>query len=243
LTEYDRPDIFDELASIQRGDEVLRNQFIEKYTYYIISVASRIKGRYIQIENDEEFPIALGAFNRAIDLYDPTKGASFFTFAGLLIKRDIIDFYKKNSTVLEIPMSQLKGENDDPDREAGSPNDMMRIQEDQFNLQQEIAIYKTLLKEYAIDFHTLASASPKHAGARRRMIILAKKLSEDCSIKSSIIREKTLPLKEIDGWMNLSRKTLERHRKYILANFILINSDLEYMKNYIKDILQEGEDA
>ena len=236
--------VFDEIKAIREGNEALRSQFIERYANYILSTASRVKGRYIQIENDEEYPIALGAFNRAIDCYDPDRGASFFTFAGLLIRRAIIDLYKKNSTVREIAVSQLKEEEDDyGEREPGNVEQTICFQEDQFNLQQEITIYKALLMEYSIDFNVLVSVSPKHAGVRRRMIRLAKKLTEDSYTRDFIKKRKALPLKDIENRVDFSRKTLERHRKYILANFILINSDLDYLKDYIKDVLQEGEKA
>jgi RNA polymerase sigma factor len=75
------------------------------------------------------------------------------------------------------------------------------------------------------------------------MIMLAKMLSEEMDLKASIIKKKTLPLKEMESRLDYSRKTLERHRKYILANFILINSDLDYLKEYIKDVLQGGENC
>lgn len=244
LTEKKLKDILDEIMDIQKGNEVLRNQFIEKYSNYIVSMASRVKGNYVQIENDEEYSVALNAFNRAVDLYNPDRGASFFTFAGLLIKRDIIDLYKKNSSLKEIPISHLNNEdNDRSEYDPRNTEDTIRCQEDQFNLQQEINIYKTLLKEYAIDFNTLASVSPKHAEVRRKMIMLAKMLSEEMDLKASIIKKKTLPLKEMESRLDYSRKTLERHRKYILANFILINSDLDYLKEYIKDVLQGGENC
>ncbi|HHY81834.1 MAG TPA: RNA polymerase sigma-I factor [Clostridiales bacterium] len=245
LKDTDQDAVIDEIKAIREGNEALRNQFIERYINFILSTASRIKGRYIQIENDEEYPIALSAFNRAIDCYDPDKGTSFFTFAGLLIQRAIIDLYKKNSTVREISTSQLREEEDacgqDEYCEPENVEQAIRFQEDSFNLQQEITIYKALLTEYSIDFNLLVSATPKHAGVRRRMIRLAKMLSEDSTARAYITKRKCLPLKDIESKVDFSRKTLERHRKYILANFILINSDLDYMKDYIKDILQEGE--
>ena len=97
--------------------------------------------------------------------------------------------------------------------------------------------------EYSIDFDTLVYVSPKHAAVRRRMIQLAKKLSEDSFASAYIIKRKALPMKEIENRVDFSRKTLERHRKYILANFILINSDLDCLKDYIKDVLQEGDEV
>lgn len=239
-----------EIQTIREGDEALRSQFIKKHTNYILSMANKIKGRYIQIENDEEYPIALDAFNRAIDCYDPEKGASFLTFAGILIRRAIIDLYRKNNTIQEIAISQLKNEEDSrSDREMGDLQEpgnveqIIRSQEDRFNLRQEITIYKALLMEYSIDFDTLVNVSPKQDAVRRKMIRLAKSLSEDPATRAFIQRRKILPLKKIEGKVSCSRKTLERHRKYILANFILINSDLDYLKDYIKDVLQEGEES
>ncbi len=239
--------VLDDIRAIREGNKALRSQFIEKYSNYILSTASRVKGGYIHIENDEEYPIALSAFNRAIDCYDVNRGATFFTFAGLLIKRAIIDLYKKNSTIREISVSQLAKE-EDSSRNKGfqMPEDVEKtisFQEERFNLRQEITIYKALLMEYSIDFDSLVSASPKHAAVRRRMIQLAKKLSEDSFTRAYIIKRKALPLKYIENNVDFSRKTVERHRKYILANFILINSDLDYLKDYIKDALQEGEEA
>lgn len=242
LTDKEQDTILDEITAIQKGDHKLRSLFIERHINYIASTAGRVKGGFIEKENDEEYPVALSAFNKAIDSYDPDRGASFFTFAGLLIKRDIIDLYRKSSRVQEIPMSQFQREDDDSEREWGCDDSSIRLQEDEFNLKQEISIYKTLLQEYAIDFSALASVSPKHSGVRQRMIRLANKLSEDKGARSHIINRKSLPLKEMEAWAGVSRKTLERHRKYILANFILVNSDLEYLKEFLKVALQGGED-
>ncbi len=240
----------DEIQAIREWNEALRSQFIKKHTNYILGIANKIKGRYIQIENDEEYPIALDAFNRAIDCYDPDKGASFLTFAGILIRRAIVDLYRKNSTIQEIAISQLKNEEDSSSNreidellEPGNVEEIIRLQEDQFNLRQEITIYKALLMEYSIDFNTLVNVSPKHDAVRRDMIQLAKSLSEDPDTKAFIQHRKVLPLKKIESKVSRSRKTLERHRRYILASFILINSDLDYLKDYIKDVLREGEES
>lgn len=247
LKDRGRDAVLDDIRAIREGNKALRSQFIEKYSNYILSTASRVKGRYIHIENDEEYPIALSAFNHAIDCYDVDKGASFFTFAGVLIKRAIIDLYKKNSAIREISVSQLAEEEDSSgDKGLHLPEDVhqsISFQEDRFNLRMEITIYKTLLMEYSIDFDALVYVSPKHAAVRRRMIQLAKKLSEDSLASAYIIKRKALPMKEIENRVDFSRKTLERHRKYILANFILINSDLDCLKDYIKDVLQEGDEV
>jgi RNA polymerase sigma factor len=258
LSDTGRDAVLDEIMAIREGNETLRSQFIQRHTKYILSIASKVKGSYVQIENDEEYSIALFAFNRAIDFYEPTKGATFLSYAGCLIRNAIIDLYRKNSTIREVAVSQLKDEDggyrDGSSRDSGRPvtieslnpgnvEQVIRMQEDQFNLQQEITIYKALLSEYSIDFNVLVTASPKHVKTRRNMIRLAKTLSEDPFSRAFIKKRRLLPMNDLEKWAGVSRRTLGRHRKYILAVFILLDSDLDYLKDYIKDVLQEGEEA
>ena len=234
------------VARIQKGDELLRSRFIEQYTNYIIGTAARIKGRHIEVENDEEFAAALIAFNRAIDRYDPGRGASFFSFASLLIKLEIYDLYSRSSGSCEVPLSQLNSR-DEEDKEDGMPGEEAaaienyRIEEDHFYLKQEIAIYTAMLKEYSLSFSELAKDSPRHRDTRHRMMAVAARLAEDKESAASIIKNKVLPVKKISEEEGLSRKTIERHRRFILANFILMLSDLDYLKEYIKDAMRGGD--
>lgn len=240
--------VLDEIRAIREGNMALRSQFIKKYSNFILSMASKVKGRYIEVENDEEYSIALAAFDRAIDCFHQGKGATFLAFAALLIKRDIIDLYRKNGAIREIAVSQLKDkENDTRDSLSSSIMDdaerVIHIQEEQFNLKQEITIYKALLSEYSIDFSVLISATPKQVTARRSMIRVAKVLSEDPFLSACTQNQKSLPMKDLESRVDISRRTLQRHRLYILASFILFTSDLDYLKDYIKNVLQEGEEA
>lgn len=71
---------------------------IEKYMAFLIKTVSSFTGRYISIENDEEFEIALLAFTEAIEKYQPEKGV-FLAFAKLVIvSRLRIMWKKKRST-------------------------------------------------------------------------------------------------------------------------------------------------
>ncbi|MDF2725430.1 MAG: putative polymerase sigma factor SigI, partial [Paenibacillus sp.] len=51
---------------IQQGDIRQRNQFITDFQPYVAKVTSRFCKRYIDPSRDDEFSIALGAFNEAI---------------------------------------------------------------------------------------------------------------------------------------------------------------------------------
>lgn len=54
---------------IQEGDLRMRNQFITDYQPYVAKVTSRFCKRYIDPARDDEFSIALVAFNEAINQF------------------------------------------------------------------------------------------------------------------------------------------------------------------------------
>ncbi|HHT63854.1 MAG TPA: RNA polymerase subunit sigma, partial [Clostridia bacterium] len=49
--------------------------------------------------------------------------------------------------------------------------------------------------------------------------------------------KKELPLKQIEGLVSVSRKTLERQRKYIIAMAIIICGEFKFLKEYLHKAL------
>lgn len=68
---------------------------IKQCEFFILRTASDISKRYIS-NNDDEYSIALLAFVQAIEGYDIDKG-SFFSFAELLMKRRLVDYFRTQS--------------------------------------------------------------------------------------------------------------------------------------------------
>lgn len=73
-----------------------KEAFIVQYQPFIRKSISSVCRRYIT-EQDDEYSIGLFAFNEAIEQYSYKKGKSFLAFANLLIKRDVIDYIRKES--------------------------------------------------------------------------------------------------------------------------------------------------
>ncbi|MCL5676542.1 MAG: hypothetical protein M1602_01435 [Firmicutes bacterium] len=69
------------------GDVEARNRLIAKFQPFVLGIASRISGRFVQAGRDDEVSVGLLAFNEAIDSYDPAKGVSFLGFAEIVIRR------------------------------------------------------------------------------------------------------------------------------------------------------------
>jgi len=93
------------LVRARRGDAVARETLLDRYTPFTLKVASQVTGGYVELGRDDEASIALMAFNESIDSYDPARGASFLGFARAVIRRRLIDLYRRDrSGRREIPV-------------------------------------------------------------------------------------------------------------------------------------------
>jgi RNA polymerase sigma factor len=91
----------------------------------------------------------------------------------------------------------------------------------------EIIRFQALLTLFDLSFSDLVENSPKHADARANAIIVAKLLVDDKELKSFLIEKKRLPIKQLEKKVNVSRKTIERNRKYIIAIALIFKGVLE----------------
>ncbi|WP_305217061.1 sigma factor, partial [Klebsiella pneumoniae] len=67
---------------------------LTQFTPLVIKIASGLTGRYMQVGRDEEISVGLLALNEAIDRYDPDKGASFISFASMVISNRLRDYLR-----------------------------------------------------------------------------------------------------------------------------------------------------
>ncbi|WP_374720464.1 RNA polymerase sigma factor SigI [Parageobacillus toebii] len=223
---------------IQQGNKILHNQLIQQYKPFIAKTVSNVCKRFIH-EGDDELSIGLIAFNEAIEKYAPHKGGSFISFAELLIKRRLIDYIRKEAKEKNIILHT----NEDEENLAQTYLDT-KLSMDEFYKQveqehrrEEIIHYQQVLKEFGIHFHDLIEQSPKHKDARINAINVAKLLVEDEEMLEWLFRKKQLPIKQLQNIAEVSRKTIERNRKYIIAVAIILAGDYVYLKDYIKGVL------
>jgi RNA polymerase sigma factor len=227
------------LRNAQAGDEHSRNAILRDYVPFVAKVASQVSKRYIRQGQDDEFSIALTALNEAIDRYDPEKGASFLSFAETVIKRRLIDYFRtKTSRNRDIPLTEFETE-DDEENVVNFVEVQKSLEEharrvEQQDREEEILRYSALLAEFDIDFEDLIELSPKHADARQNAMDVARVIVSDPNLVMYVFEKKALPLKQLTDRVNVSRKTLERQRKYILAITLILSGDFTMLQEYIQ---------
>ena len=203
----------------KEGNMIDRNQLIEQYRPFIIKSVSHICKRPISWNHDEA-SIGLIAFNKAIDRYDAAHGKTFENFAFMIIRNQLIDEFRKQGRILENEMmvlDDLYDEFDQTTSEIAISLEAYEREQTAAGLAQELVRYDLMLQEYGVFLEELEECSPKHKDTRKQFIQMAKHFGEQPEWLHILLRTKRLPIKEMLQFFKVSRKTLERNRKYLIA--------------------------
>lgn len=217
------------LDKIKQGDGEEREKIIEEYLPFIIKTVSEKTNRYIESENSEEYSIGLEAFNEAIDKYDKIKGG-FISFAQLVIQSRITDHLRRSKKhERTIPISQFEEE------EYGAVENGFKIEDftRAYDLKYEIFELEEKLSQYNISFRDLVRESPKHLDTRLNALRVARHIMENPTLMEELMRKKTLPGTDITREMNVTLKMLKRSRKFIIAAVLILDSQMECLKQYL----------
>jgi RNA polymerase sigma factor len=230
-----------DLLLVQQGKEETREKLIKKYLPFILKVTARTCKRYVYLEEDDEVSVALVAFNEALDKYDLQQKASFFTFAELVIRNRLIDYFRQTKQ-RDVPWSSLVKEGEDDGDSIRQIDKLIWQEAVEHHYEKEIAEmrreeireYSEKLNEFGIEFRDLVKDSPKHQDARITAYQIARLISEKEGYCSYLQRTKTLPLKDLLKEVRVSRKTLERRRKYIIALVIIMMGEFYFLQDYLE---------
>nr|WP_244513312.1 RNA polymerase sigma factor SigI [Oceanobacillus limi] len=226
------------VAKAQKGDESIQNYLLQTYKPFIAKCVSEVCKRYIDPKRDDEFSIGLSAFNESIKTYSADRGSSFLTFATLVIKRKVIDYIrymKKGPTAVSLDESYDEEQMENP-MELSIVKDRYDREEDSWYRKQEILDFSQKLGQYKLSLEELTKVSPKHRDSRDTAVRIARILQTDMELREFVIEKKKLPMKELSKKVDVSKKTLERNRKFILAMFIVLTEDYVYLQDYLKGV-------
>jgi len=224
------------MAEARRGNAQARETLLRRYQPFVLRVAGQVTRRRVDPARDDEFSVGLAAFNEAIDHYDDDRGGSFFAFAEQVIRRRLVDHYRKERTARrEVPWSSV----DDP---VQGPSCLPEVREavlahraetEAGERREEVLRYRELLRHYGVRLPDLVRAGPRHADTRRSALRAARTLAEDPVLAAALRQRRVVPMRLLAERSGMKRKTLERHRRYILAAALILLEDLPYLKSYL----------
>jgi RNA polymerase sigma factor len=226
------------LRQAQAGDEEARNTLIETYSPFVLRIASQASRKYIERGRDDEYSVALMAMNEAIDRYDADRKVNFLGFAETIIRRRLIDHFRvQKSQSRAVPWTEFDVVDEEDNIvnyvEVQTSIEVHQAAAEQEARRLEIGEYAQTLHEFGLSFEELVELSPKHADARQNAMDVARAVVNDEALLRFVLEKKALPLKALEDRVGVSRKTMERQRKYILALVLLLHGDFHYLRSFI----------
>ena len=190
------------IEQAQQGDAYIREQLIKDYRPFYLRVASGVAKKYLVLGRDDEASVAMSAFDEAINAYNPKAGSSFLGFAEIVIKRRMVDFFRRKVRHQdEIPLSSFETDNSEDSIiqkiESKEAFGVVQLQQESEERREEIFRLNQLLNEYGVLFSELVKISPKHRDARERALEVANILANS-KVLTYLTRRKALPLKELE---------------------------------------------
>jgi RNA polymerase sigma factor len=224
--------IEESFKKIKSGDQSAREKLIDDFRPFVLKIVSRMIDKYVEPENSEEYSIALLAFNEAIEKYDANKSSNFLVFSEQVIKRRLIDYKRqvtRNKNVY--PFSYFDRDNEV--FEGSISFDYQYSQQlEQIEFIDEMSSFKKLLNIFGISLGELVSSTPKHRDSRELSIEIARIIANNDELYMQLNKKRRLPVKELLKLVKVSRRTIERNKKYIIAVSLILKSNLEIFKEY-----------
>ena len=228
-----------------RGNEALTEKFISENDGFILGCAHRSLGRYVT-KSDDEYSIALIAFNEALEAYDEDKG-EFGSFAHGVIRRRLIDYIRKESLhSQEISAGSMSEDTSLSDDEEARAAEYAAVaagaQSDESSdavpgtsgIADEIEAVSLTLAQYGFSFMDLTECSPQTAKTREACVAAIGTLVGDSGLMEQMRISGNLPIKEVCAISGVKRKVIERHRRYIIAAAEILEGDYPLMAEYLK---------
>jgi RNA polymerase sigma factor len=226
-----------------KKDSKAADKLIEDYLPFIRSEATKYLNRP-PTDSDDEMSIAMFAFFEAIRNYSHLKGP-FLQYASLQIRHRLIDQSRKDKRhqgqiSLDAPLS---GDTDDLTvgdtlQDQENPYEDMEIRE---ATRQEIAHLTTQMEEFGVSLTDVADNSPQ----QRRTLAACQKAVRYArnhpALLEDFLRTKKIPLTKLAEEAGVEKKTLERHRRYLVAVLLICTNGYEILRGHIMQVLKGGE--
>ncbi len=228
-------DLHEDIRRAVQSDEAM-TELAHRYNLFIIRTASATCRRFVT-KHDDEYAIALRAFCDAVQKFDPEADVSFETYAKLLIKNRVIDYLRAESRhtghlSLEDEMENGRDFSDDTETERA---------ENQSAAAAEIARLSAVIRDYGISFTELPEASPKHQKTKEACALTVTYMLRHPELVAEMRRNHLLPMKILQENCDIPRKTLERHRKYIMTATEVCLGDYPVIAEYLRHMIKSAE--
>ena len=222
-----------------KDDMLAADELIKEYMPFIKSEVYKFTNKYSELTQDEH-SIAMIAFHEAIKGYSKSRG-SFLNYASMLIRSRLIDYQRKESRHYnQISLDEPDDENESTLMDSIPSKNIDVMEEHSLQAtKEEIIELSSQLLSFSVSITDIAENSPKQDRTLETCKKAINYAIDNPYILDELIETKKLPLSKLVNGSNVERKTLERHRKYIVAMLVIQTNGYEIIRGHLSHNLRK----
>ena len=224
-----------------QADPAAADALVGQYMPFIRSETYKFTHAPVEAGHEDELSIATLAFYEAALSYQAGRGA-FLPYAAAAIRNRLIDHYRTEqrhggSVSLDAPAGE-------DGRQLAETLPDSRDDIGAYELRQatraEIAEFGRQLAKFGLSFSDVADNCP-----RQQRTLEACRAVLDCARANPILLEKLLrtgrlPMRELAFGSGVEKKTIERHRKYLVAILLAFTNGYEIIRGHLCQLTPRG---
>lgn len=229
-----------------KTDTEAADSLIRQYMGFIRAETAKYIHRAPIEGQDEELSIVLLAFYEAILGYEKSRG-TFLSYASRGIRSRIIDYYRKEKKHTKVISLHEPVQDDDNEtckmNQLEHPENEIERSHHTSATREEIQEYGKKLQEFGISFSDVADNCPRQERtlqACRRVLAAARSNPE---LLDEMLRTKKLPMAALSEISKTDKKTMERHRKYLVAILLAFTNGYEIIRGHLYHLTENRKNS
>ena len=186
------------------------------------------------MEYDDKMSLAMLTFVNCVKQYDKHKG-NFTGFAAVCIRNRLIDEGRRQMRHAGriIPLF-----GDEDDSAAETPEDKAAVaaynqERERERLLEEIEAVAGQLSVFGISFGELPKICPKQERARKQCVNIGRCVATNNIMREALFKHRRLMQSSLASQFGISEKTVEKHRKYIIAVAVIYTGDYPCIRAFL----------
>lgn len=203
------------------------DNLVKNHMPFIIRTVSNLTGKYVSIENDESFSVALNAFVESVEKYDSERG-DFLSFSRIVIESRVKSFFIKDNKRLKCESIEELSENGNEFAEVKEENSQYAVA-----MREEMIMYREELLKFGLTLEILADNAPKHRDTKNKAIEIARVASEDESVVEITYKKRKLPIRAVARVSEATEKVVKKSKIFILSTMLIFINKFPELSKFI----------
>ena len=208
-----------------KEDPDAADSLINQYMGFIRAEAGKLSFG----DKEDELSVAMLAFYEAVLGYERSRG-SFLRFAAKVIRSRLIDYHRSES--------RHRGHGSLNERAGEDGAELLELLPDtrddieELNTREAAQGAKTLAA-FGLTFSDVADNCPKQERTLRACLDALGYARQKPELLAAVEKSGKLPMAELASGAGVERKTLERHRKYLVAMLLAFTNGFELIRGHL----------